>query len=69
MDNKELAELNLLTSDRLLEALKNRDKVLALSLARNLGKEFLPIHKNLWSTAEDLFHYLHLLCPVILQPF
>ena len=59
MDDKELAELNLLTSDRLLEALKNRDKVLALSLARNLGKEFLAIHKNLWSTAEDLFHYLH----------
>jgi hypothetical protein len=59
MDNKELRELNLLTSDRLLEALKNRDKELALILSKNLSKEFLAIHKNLWSTAEDLFHYLH----------
>ena len=29
-----------------------------LSLVKGVTKEFFAIHKNLWSTAEDLFHFM-----------
>ncbi|MBW2091797.1 MAG: hypothetical protein JRI34_06690 [Deltaproteobacteria bacterium] len=58
MEDKELAKLSLLTSELLREALENHDKEKSMALSKGLAKEFVSIHKNLWSTAEDLFHYI-----------
>ena len=58
MDKEELARLPLLNSDVLIEALKEGNKEKALTLTKGLAKEFVAIHKNLWGTAIDLFHFV-----------
>ena len=58
MDKEELARLPLLNSDLLIEALNDGDKEKALTLTKGLAKEFVAIHKNLWGTAVDLFHFI-----------
>ncbi len=59
MEKGELSELCLQLYQKLEEALKNReDKELLTKMAQGLAREFVPIHKNLWSTAEDLFHFI-----------